>query len=401
MDYSRSSSYSSRSSNAPSIQKSASSSSRSSRSSTPISYSSSSSSPALPLAGSSKSNSSVSSHGGGNLGNILSSHSPLRTYSAPDFQKGKKKTGPAPSPYIYGTHHRTNASPSQNLHKPDPSLPIPGKDDKPKPDAQLAGLLCSTDPDELKLAGNDYYRQGRFAESLQLYSRAVQVLPPNLGDAQLRANRAASLLALGRVGEAVAECEAAIKCDPEYKRARQRIAGLLTRLGRCADARNHLALLGNSYEKGAEERMRVMAVEEAILRMQQLVQAGEWDAATRQAEVVVRAGGDLVPQVRSYRIGSDTVRLVGGLLQFQRMHSGRSCACVVSEAEDRVWSSCLLSQSEIEGMMCRVACAGEHGCGRCCDDASRGLWSCRGSSLQRSGVLLGLGFQRHCTVGGS
>lgn len=86
--------------------------------------------------------------------------------------------------------------------------------------------MAGTDPEEVKKAGNELYRRGHFVEALSLYDRAVSFSPEN---AAYRSNRAAALTALGRLGEAVRECEEAVRLEPDYGRAHQRLASLYLR----------------------------------------------------------------------------------------------------------------------------------------------------------------------------
>lgn len=86
--------------------------------------------------------------------------------------------------------------------------------------------MGSSDPEELKKAGNELYRRGSFTEALSLYDRAISLSPDN---AAYRSNRAAALTALGKLAEAVKECEEAVRLDPGYGRAHQRLASLYLR----------------------------------------------------------------------------------------------------------------------------------------------------------------------------
>lgn len=82
------------------------------------------------------------------------------------------------------------------------------------------------DPEELKKAGNEHYKKGHFADALSLYDRAIALSPAS---ASYRSNRAAALTGLGRLGEAVRECEEAVRLDPNYIRAHHRLASLFIR----------------------------------------------------------------------------------------------------------------------------------------------------------------------------
>ncbi len=87
-------------------------------------------------------------------------------------------------------------------------------------------MLLSVDPEEIKKVGNDQYKKGNFAEALSLYDRAIQLSP---GQASYHSNRAAALTGLGRLAEAVQECEKAIKLNSSSVRAHQRLATLCLR----------------------------------------------------------------------------------------------------------------------------------------------------------------------------
>lgn len=84
----------------------------------------------------------------------------------------------------------------------------------------------AVDAEEVKRAGNEMYRKGNFVEALKLYDKAIPMSPEN---AAYRSNRAATLTALGRLTEAVSDCEEAVRLDPGYNRAHQRLASLYFR----------------------------------------------------------------------------------------------------------------------------------------------------------------------------
>lgn len=88
------------------------------------------------------------------------------------------------------------------------------------------GGICGGDAEELKRMGNELYRKACFGEALSMYDKAISLAP---GNAAFRSNRAAALTGLGRIGEAVKECEEAVRLDPNYWRAHQRLGSLLVR----------------------------------------------------------------------------------------------------------------------------------------------------------------------------
>jgi tetratricopeptide (TPR) repeat protein len=90
-------------------------------------------------------------------------------------------------------------------------------------DAVLRRTMSAADLEEVKRAGNDLYRKGCFEGALRLYDRALTLCPDN---AACRGNRVAALIGLDRLGEAVKECEEALRIDSSYGHAHHRLASL-------------------------------------------------------------------------------------------------------------------------------------------------------------------------------
>lgn len=90
----------------------------------------------------------------------------------------------------------------------------------------LGETQASTDLEEIKKTGNEFYRRGQFSDALKMYDRAIYMAPKN---AACRSNRAAALIGMGRLEEAVKECEEAVRLDPMNGRVHQRLASLLLR----------------------------------------------------------------------------------------------------------------------------------------------------------------------------
>jgi tetratricopeptide (TPR) repeat protein len=88
------------------------------------------------------------------------------------------------------------------------------------------GPIKLDNPEEIKNAGNEMYKKGNFSEAVALYEKSIAMCPNH---AAYRSNRAAALIGLGRLGEAVQECEEAIRLDPQYSRAQQRASHLYVR----------------------------------------------------------------------------------------------------------------------------------------------------------------------------
>jgi DnaJ family protein C protein 7 len=79
---------------------------------------------------------------------------------------------------------------------------------------------------EVTRAGNEWYKKGQYGDALRHYDRAIALCPDS---AACRGNRAAALTALGRLAEALRECEEAVRLDPASGRAHSRLATLCLR----------------------------------------------------------------------------------------------------------------------------------------------------------------------------
>ncbi|KAG2594859.1 hypothetical protein PVAP13_5KG028600 [Panicum virgatum] len=154
-------------------------------------------------------------------------------------------------------------------------------------DATLRRAMAAADPEEVKRAGNDQYRKGCFEEALRLYDRALALCPDN---AACRANRAAALIGLRRLGEAVKDCEEALRIDPSYARAHHRLASLHIRLGHIEDALKHLSLA--APQPDLLELHKLQTVEKHLGRCLDARKAGDWKSALRESEAAIAAGAD-------------------------------------------------------------------------------------------------------------
>lgn len=95
-----------------------------------------------------------------------------------------------------------------------------------KPDVFCRAISTRMDPEELKILGNEDYKNGRFPEALALYEAAISIDPDK---ASYRSNKSAALTAMGKLLEAALECREAIRIDPSYQRAHNRLATLYVR----------------------------------------------------------------------------------------------------------------------------------------------------------------------------
>ncbi|KAL1191089.1 Inactive TPR repeat-containing thioredoxin TTL3 [Cardamine amara subsp. amara] len=147
-------------------------------------------------------------------------------------------------------------------------------------------------PEELKRLGNDMYRRGNFSEALLLYDRAISISP---GNSAYRSNRAAALTALRRLGEAVKECLEAVRRDPSYSRAHQRLASLYLRLGEAENARRHLCYSGQCPDQADLQRLQTL--EKHIRRCWEARKIGDWKTAIKETDAAIANGADSSPQL--------------------------------------------------------------------------------------------------------
>lgn len=164
-------------------------------------------------------------------------------------------------------------------------------------ESSVRRAMVSVDPEEVKRAGNEQYKKGHFYEALSLYDRAKALSPAN---AAYRSNRAAALTGLGRLGEAVRECEEAIKLDPSYVRAHQRLASLFLRLGQVENARKHLYTPGVQPDQA--ELQKLQEVEKHLSKCGNARRINDWKSALREGDAAIAAGADFSPQLFMCRV---------------------------------------------------------------------------------------------------
>ncbi|CAN6443806.1 unnamed protein product [Victoria cruziana] len=193
----------------------------------------------------------------------------------------------------------------------------------------------SGDPEEVRKAGNEKYKKGHFVEALRLYDRALEISPDN---AACRSNRAAALTALGRLVEAVRECEEAVRIDPNYGRALQRLVGLCLRLGQVENARRYLYYFGHQPDPGELEKLQ--AVERCISRCADARKIGDWKSALREGDAAIAAGAESSPHLFTSRAEA--------LLKLNRLDEADSALSNVPKF-DFPLSSC--SQTKFFGMV--------------------------------------------------
>ncbi|KAJ4845840.1 TPR repeat-containing thioredoxin ttl1 [Turnera subulata] len=183
--------------------------------------------------------------------------------------------------------------------------------------------------EEVKRAGNDMYKKGLFAEALALYDRAIALAPRN---AAYHSNRAAALMALGRLPDALRECQDALKLDPHYLRAHQRLASLLIRLGFLDNARKHLCFPGQHTDQAELQRLKL--VEKHLTKCSDARKVNDWKCALREADAAIAAGADYSPQLFMCRAEA--------FLKLHQLEDAESCLSSIPKLEpypDSFWQT--------------------------------------------------------------
>nr|XP_016443778.1 PREDICTED: TPR repeat-containing thioredoxin TTL1-like [Nicotiana tabacum] len=192
----------------------------------------------------------------------------------------------------------------------------------------------ASNPEELKRVGNVNYKKGNFAEALNYYDKAIAISP---GNSAYHCNRAAALMGLKRVAEAVKECEEAIRLDPSYFRAHQRLGSLLLSLGQVENARDHMCFQGHQPDQA--DLQKLQAVEKHIGKCTDARRVGDWWSTLREADAAIASGADASPQLFACRAEA--------LLKLHRLQDAELSLSNARKSE----SSTVGSQSKIFGML--------------------------------------------------
>ncbi|KAJ0975075.1 hypothetical protein J5N97_017040 [Dioscorea zingiberensis] len=153
-------------------------------------------------------------------------------------------------------------------------------------------LPMSLEPEKLKEMGNEEYRKGRFADAVALYDRAILI---DSGKASYRSNKAAALIGLGHLLDAVGECKEAVRIDPSYCRAHHRLANIYLRLGEAEKAIHHYKL--SRSEASSEGISRARALQSHLAKSNEARKLRDWQTVLKESCSAAAAGSDSAPQV--------------------------------------------------------------------------------------------------------
>lgn len=170
------------------------------------------------------------------------------------------------------------------------------RDETEVPVSMCRALSKRLSPEKLKEMGNEEYKNGRYAEAVTLYDRAILI---DSEKASYWSNKAAALIGLGCFLEALQECKEAIRIDPYYFRAHHRLATLYLRLGEPERAANHFKLAKN--EACSDEISRARAVQVFIGKCSEARKLRDWNTVIKESQSTISAGADSAPQIFAYQ----------------------------------------------------------------------------------------------------
>uniref|UniRef100_A0A6I9RTR4 TPR repeat-containing thioredoxin TTL4 n=1 Tax=Elaeis guineensis var. tenera TaxID=51953 RepID=A0A6I9RTR4_ELAGV len=162
----------------------------------------------------------------------------------------------------------------------------------PAPEVLCRALSRRLDPEELKEMGNEEYKEGRYAEAVALYDRAILMDPDK---ASYWSNKAAALMGMGQLLEAVGECKEAVRIDPSYARAHLRLGTLYLRLGVAEKAIHHYKLARK--EASSNDIARAQALQTHLSKCNEARKLRDWQTVLKEIQSAVSAGADSAPQV--------------------------------------------------------------------------------------------------------
>ncbi|KAG5611575.1 hypothetical protein H5410_022856 [Solanum commersonii] len=153
-------------------------------------------------------------------------------------------------------------------------------------------LSTRMDPEQLKILGNEDYKNGRFAEALALYDAAISIDP---NKASYRSNKSAALTALGRLLQAVFECREAISIDPHYQRAHNRLATLCVRLGDTEKAMYHYKQAASEADPDVVTKSKTIQIH--LNKCTEAKRQRDWNTLLKESALAISAGADSASQI--------------------------------------------------------------------------------------------------------
>ncbi|GAA0186521.1 scaffold/adaptor protein [Lithospermum erythrorhizon] len=165
-----------------------------------------------------------------------------------------------------------------------------------KPTSLCRVVSTRTDPEQLKILGNEDYKNGRFEDALALYDAAISIEP---NKASYRSNKSAALAALGRLLQAVFECREAIRIEPFYQRAHNRLATLYLRLGEAEKVMYHFKQAG--AEADPEVLQKAKNLQCYLNKCTDAKRQRDWNTLIQECNLAISTAADSAPMIFALR----------------------------------------------------------------------------------------------------
>lgn len=125
---------------------------------------------------------------------------------------------------------------------------------------------------------------GNYVDVMDYYERAISIDPSKPA---YWSNKAATLMAMGRLVEAIANCREAIKVDPSIGRAHHRLGTLYLRLCQVELATKQYRLA--RHDASPEDVLRAHAVQALVAKCNESRRGGSWQSLLRDARCIPEA----------------------------------------------------------------------------------------------------------------
>ena len=200
--------------------------------------------------------------------------------------------------------------------------------------------------DELRKRGNEAYRNGECAEAESAYKSAIDALescdialvePSHL---TLRTNRAAALMALGRMREALEECERVLEINPTNVRALSRAGNCCVKLGNLVAAKAHVDAILSAPGATPEDllsaneqhqKILVASVERDRLVGNDAYRRGDYRGALTWYDAALEAAKDATETdaLAAVKVGLHTNRAAAHLMRGAPLAAAEDCCAAL------------------------------------------------------------------------
>ena len=200
--------------------------------------------------------------------------------------------------------------------------------------------------DALRKRGNEAYRNGECAEAESAYKSAVDALescdialvePSHL---TLRTNRAAALMALGRMREALTECERVLEINPANVRALSRAGNCCVKLGNLVAAKAHVDAILSAPDATPEDalaateqhqKILVASVERDRLVGNDAYRRGDYRGALTWYDAALEAAKDAAETdaLAAVKVGLHTNRAAAHLMRGAPLAAAEDCCAAL------------------------------------------------------------------------